>query len=49
MCPICKNRRLNYLVWSGQKYECKRCGYVGVLAIEEDVDKILKKSRKIKK
>ena len=40
---------MNYVPWLGQKYECKKCGYVGVLAIEEDVDKIKKRKISIKR
>ena len=37
-CPSCKKAGL-VLYMGGQfgKYQCKKCGYVGVLVIEEEV------------
>lgn len=43
-CPICKSKELDYMVWLGQKYRCRKCKWFGVLALEED-----KQKSKIKK
>ncbi|MDI6798585.1 MAG: hypothetical protein QMD12_01135 [Candidatus Aenigmarchaeota archaeon] len=34
-CPVCRSKDLDYMVWLGQKYRCRRCGYFGPLFIEE--------------
>lgn len=48
-CPICKSSDIN-LYMGGQfgSYECKKCGYVGSLVIEDKV-KLDKKSKEILK
>ena len=49
ICPICKHSSITFYM-GGQfgKYECKDCGYVGVIIIEEDENKD-KKSKRRKK
>ena len=44
ICPICKQPSITFYM-GGQfgKYECKDCGYVGVIIVEKDENK---KSRK---
>jgi len=34
-CPVCKNKRMNFLPWLGMIYECKKCGYRGPLVIRK--------------
>lgn len=37
-CPLCKRAALtNYLGGQFGKYQCKNCGYVGVLVVEEEI------------
>jgi DNA-directed RNA polymerase subunit RPC12/RpoP len=36
ICPKCGSENLNYEPWLGEIYECRDCGYRGVLVIEED-------------
>ena len=41
-CPICKSSKItNYMGAQFGKYECKKCGYVGVLILEENKPKSL--------
>jgi DNA-directed RNA polymerase subunit M/transcription elongation factor TFIIS len=35
-CPKCGSENLNYEPWLGEIYECRNCGYRGVLVIEDD-------------
>ncbi|MCD4666346.1 hypothetical protein K8R47_00885 [archaeon] len=39
-CPVCRSSDI-ILYMGGQmgQYECKKCGYVGALIIEEDITK----------
>jgi rubredoxin len=42
VCPMCGSPRLYYEAGmvTGQKYHCKRCGYIGSLVIETDEEDI---------
>ena len=45
-CPKCKSASITpYMGAQFGKYECKKCGYLGVIVIEEDLkkDKVRKK------
>jgi len=42
-CPICKSKELDYMVWLGQRYRCRKCKWMGVLALEERKPKKFKK------
>ena len=44
-CPICKSKELDYMIWLGQKYRCRKCKWVGVLALEEHKPEIRKKKK----
>jgi len=39
ICPICRSNNVMIYVGSttGMRYECKDCGYIGVLIVEEKV------------
>jgi len=39
LCPVCKKDEVNYLPWIGQFWECRNCGWRGVLVIEEGEEK----------
>lgn len=40
VCPVCGSSDLYYEIggYTGQKYHCKNCGYVGPLIVEADED-----------
>jgi tRNA(Ile2) C34 agmatinyltransferase TiaS len=40
VCPKCGSTEIYYIAGmvTGQKYRCKRCGYIGSLIIETDED-----------
>lgn len=48
LCPKCK-KELNYLPWLGQIWECRYCGYRGVLAVEDLERKLQRLLKKIPK
>jgi len=35
VCPKCGSKNLNFLPWLGLFYECRDCGWRGVLAIKK--------------
>ena len=36
-CPVCKSKNITtYMGAQFGKYYCKKCGYIGVLILEED-------------
>ncbi len=44
-CPVCKSEKVvEYMGGQFGKWQCKKCGYIGVIVIEE---KNLKKREKI--
>jgi len=45
-CPICKSKELDYMVWLGQKYRCRKCKYFGPLVIKKEE---IVKSKKLKR
>ena len=40
-CPVCGSTQITLYMGgtTGYRYQCKKCGYVGALIIEEDLDK----------
>lgn len=50
-CPLCKSEEINYYMGAQfGKYQCKNCGYVGVLVIEEyEEDTKRKRNKSISK
>jgi len=48
-CPSCKSYDIvHYMGAQFGKYECKNCGYVGVIVIEDTNEKQIKKRNKRK-
>ena len=48
-CPSCKSQEMSYYMGAQfGKYECKECGYVGVIVIEDANEKQIKKRNKRK-
>ena len=40
ICPVCKSKEITlYMGGHFGKYQCKKCGYVGSLILEEDEKK----------
>ncbi len=39
-CPVCKSEKVvEYMGAQFGKWQCKKCGYIGVLVIEENTSK----------
>jgi len=37
-CPKCGSTEIDFLPWLGLIYRCRKCGYIGPLIIEEEIE-----------